>query len=348
MEFLNVTIWGNSIKDYLLAIGIIFLAVLIIHIIRTIVISKLKKIKNENGEIKYSFAIKSINKFLIPALYLTAMYIVIESLSFGTKADKIFTIVIYLLTTLYAVRFGIALLNYFLTKYVEKSRGEEESKRIKPLFAFLNFLIWILGLLFLLDNLGFKISTLIAGLGISGIAIGFAAQAILGDLFSYFVIFFDKPFELGDFVVFENIAGSIEKIGIKSTRIRSLSGEQITISNSKLTGTLVHNYKRMEKRRVVFNIGVTYQTKADLLKKIPSIVKEIIEKNENTLFDRAHFKSYGDFSLIYEIVYYILSSDYNVYMDVQQQINLSIFEEFEKLKIEFAYPTQTIFLNKGN
>ncbi len=346
MEFLNKVFFGNTIEDYITAAAVVLGTMLVIHIIRTVVVFKLKKIKDENGEVKYSFTVKSVNKFLIPALYLGALYFVFDSLSFGPKVDKVFTVVIYLLITLYAVRFGIASLNYFITKYVEKLKGPEESKRIRPLFGFLNFVIWITGLLFLLDNLGFKISTLIAGLGITGLAIGFAAQAILGDLFSYFVIFFDRPFELGDFVVFEGNAGSIEKIGIKSTRIRSLSGEQIIISNSKLAGTLVHNYKRMERRRVVFNLGVTYQTKSALLKKIPSIIKEIIEKNENTLFDRTHFSNYGDFSLNFEIVYYILTSDYNIYMDIQQEINLSIFEKFEELGIEFAYPTQTIFLNK--
>ncbi len=348
MEFLNNVYWGNTVKDYLIAVGIILLAILIIHVIKTAVVSRIKKIKDENGVIKYAFAVKSINKFLIPALYLGALYVMLNSLSFGPSADRIFTIIIYLLVTLYAIRFGIAALNYFLVKYIERIRGKEESKRIKPLFVFLNFLIWIIGLLFLLDNLGFKISTLVAGLGISGIAIGFAAQAILGDLFSYFVIFFDKPFELGDFVVFEENAGNIEKIGVKSTRIRSLSGEQIVISNSKLTGTLVHNYKRMEKRRVVFSLGVTYQTKAEQLKKIPVVIKEIVDKNKDTQFDRAHFKNYGDFSLNFEIVYYILSADYNAYMNVQQEINLSIYAEFEKMGIEFAYPTQTIFVSKEN
>ena len=197
----------------------------------------------------------------------------------------------------------------------------------------------------MLDNLGFNISTLIAGLGITGIAVALAAQALLGDLFSYFVIFFDKPFEIGDFVVFENNSGSIEKIGIKTTRVRSLSGEQLIVSNSKLTNSLVHNYKRMEKRRVVFNIGVTYQTTAEQLKAIPEIVKNIIAKNEYAQFDRGHFQSFGDSSLKFEFVYFILTADYTIYMDVQQNINLEIYEEFGKRGIEFAYPTQTVFLN---
>ena len=166
------------------------------------------------------------------------------------------------------------------------------------------------------------------------------------EIFSVTLLSSSTSFEIGDFIVFEGNAGSIEKIGIKSTRVRALSGEQLIVSNSKLTNSFVHNFKRMERRRVVFNLGVTYQTKSEQLKAIPALVKEIISKKENAEFDRAHFQGYGDFSLNFEFVYYILSSDYVVFMDTQEKINLTIYEEFEKMGIEFAYPTQTLFLNK--
>ena len=200
----------------------------------------------------------------------------------------------------------------------------------------------------MLDNLGFEVSTVIAGLGIGGIAIALAAQAILGDLFSYFVIFFDRPFEIGDFVILPNeFMGTIEYIGIKTTRIRSLSGEQIVVANTDLTNSRIRNYKRMERRRVVFKLGVIYQTTSKQLAEIATIVKTIIENQSDTTFDRGHFQSYGDFSLNFEFVYYVLSGDYNKYMDTQQAINLKIYEEFEKRGIEFAYPTQTLFVSKN-
>ncbi|MDO9079933.1 MAG: mechanosensitive ion channel family protein, partial [Desulfuromonadales bacterium] len=213
--------------------------------------------------------------------------------------------------------------------------------------TFLNVVIWVLGLMFLLDNLGFKITSVVAGLGIGGIAIALAAQTVLGDLFNYFVIFFDRPFEVGDFLVIDDKKGTVEHIGIKTTRIRSLGGEILVFHNTDLTNSRIHNYKKMERRRVVFQVGVVYQTTPDNLENLPLIMKEIIEKQEDATFDRAHFASLGDFSLNFEVVYYVLGDDYAHYMDIQQGINLAIFREFKEKGIEFAYPTQTLFMNKA-
>lgn len=207
-------------------------------------------------------------------------------------------------------------------------------------------ILWGTGIFFLLDNLGFKISSIIAGLGIGGIAVALAVQNIFSDLFSYLAILLDKPFEIGDFIIINDYMGTIEHIGIKTTRIRSLSGEQIVFSNSDLTGSRVRNYKRMNQRRVVFTVGVTYDTTQEQLKQIPGIIEKAIKSIDKTRFDRAHFASFGDFSLNIETVYYVLDRDYNIYMDIQQKINLEIMAEFEKLGIEFAFPTQTIYLNK--
>lgn len=345
-NFLDTKYWGNTIQDYIIAASIILLTIIVSQIIKKIIFIRLQKKNNEEAEKRFRFIAKSTNRFVIPALYFGAVYLALEFLSFGKSSNKIIEIIYSLLLTFFVIRFLIETLGYFLSKYFEEKRGDEDGHRLKPLISFLNFLIWIIGLLFLLDNLGFQISTVVAGLGISGIAVALAAQAILGDLFSYFVIFFDRPVEIGDFITFENKSGTIEKIGIKTTHVRSLSGEQLIVANSKLTSSILHNYKRMETRRIVFGLGVTYQTKADQLKIIPGIIKSIIEKHEVTKFDRAHFKSYGDFSLNFEIVYFILSSDYLQYMDAQEKINLEIYEQFEKLGIEFAYPTQTLYVNK--
>ena len=205
-----------------------------------------------------------------------------------------------------------------------------------------------MGLVFLLDNLGFKVSAVITGLGIGGIAVALAAQTILGDLFAYFVIFFDRPFEIGDFIIVGDKLGSVEYIGLKTTRVRSLSGEQLVFSNKDLTDSRIHNYKKMERRRVVFQLGVIYQTTLEQVKEIPAIVKQIIENQKDTAFDRGHFAKYGDFSLNFEFVYYVVGSDYNKYMDIQQAINLEIYKVFEEKGIEFAYPTQTLFMSMLN
>lgn len=340
--------FGNTILEYLIASLSIVITFLIIHFIKKFVIKRIQRNVDTSKNQRLKLLIRGINRRLIPLLYLGAVYIALETLSFGTKTDKIISTVYLIIAVWFGVRFTISVLEYTVGNFIERTRGEDEGRKLKPILSFVSFLVWIIGLLLLLDNLGFNISTLIAGLGITGIAVALAAQALLGDLFSYFVIFFDKPFEIGDFVVFEGISGNIEKIGIKTTRIRSLSGEQLIASNSKLTNTLLHNYKRMERRRIVFNLGVTYQTKPEQLKIIPELVKSIITKNDLAQFDRGHFGSFGDSSLNFEFVYFVLSSDYVVYMDTQQKINLEVYEEFAKRGIEFAYPTQTIFLNKEN
>jgi len=197
-----------------------------------------------------------------------------------------------------------------------------------------------------LHNLGIDITALIASLGIGGIAVALAVQNILADLFACLTISFDKPFVIGDFIIVGDLMGTVEHIGLKTTRIRSLSGEQLVFSNNDLLGSRIRNFKRMYERRVVFNFGVVYQTSYDHLAEIPAMVKKVIGAQEQTRFDRAHFKSYGDSSLDFEVVYYVLVPDYNTYMDIQQAINMSLFRQFEKKGIQFAYPTRTLYINQ--
>nr|HPM31756.1 mechanosensitive ion channel family protein [Chryseolinea sp.] len=224
--------------------------------------------------------------------------------------------------------------------------GEQKIKQINGIIIVINVVIWAVGLLFLFHNLGYNVTAIVAGLGIGGIAIALAAQNILGDLFNYFVIFFDQPFEIGDFIVVDDKKGAIEYIGVKTTRIRSLSGEQLIIPNSDLTNSRVHNFKRLESRRTVFTFGIVYNTPIEKIRAVPGLIKQIVEEQSNAKFDRAHFASYGSFSLNYEVVYFVGSPEYNEFMDIQQTINFRIFEEFKKREIEFAYPTQTLLMNK--
>ena len=139
--------------------------------------------------------------------------------------------------------------------------------------------------------------------------------------------------------------GSVEHIGLKTTRVRSLSGEQLIFSNSDLLNSRIRNYGRMYERRVVFNIGVTYDTSRELLRRIPGMIRAAVEARDQTRFDRSHFMKYGDYALQFETVYYVLSPDYNIYMDIQQAIYLAIHEAFEQNRIEFAYPTQTLYVS---
>jgi len=198
--------------------------------------------------------------------------------------------------------------------------------------------------LLVLDNLGFNITTLVAGLGVGGIAVAMASQSVLADLFASLSILLDKPFKVGEFIIVGDMMGSVENIGLKTTRVRSLGGEQLVFSNADLLSSRIRNYRRMEERRVVFTIGVEYSTSYEKLKRIPGMIKDIILSVDHTRFDRSHFMNYGDFSLNVETVFYVLSSDYNLYADVRQEINLALFKKFEDEGIVFAFPSQTVYL----
>jgi small-conductance mechanosensitive channel len=198
-----------------------------------------------------------------------------------------------------------------------------------------------------LANLGIDITALVAGLGIGGVAIALAVQSILGDLFASLSIVLDKPFVYGDFIVVDDLKGTVEHIGLKTTRLRSLSGEQLVFSNSDLLGSRIRNFKRMYERRVEFSVGVVYQTPTDKLERIPAILRAIVERHSDLRFDRAHLKELGASSLNFEVVYFVLRSEYNHFMDRQQEICLQIFRVFEEEGIDFAYPTQTVFLARS-
>ena len=226
------------------------------------------------------------------------------------------------------------------------SKGKENKKTSAVISMAVRVLLWAIGSLLILSNLGFNVNSLIASLGIGGIAISLALQNILGDIFSSFSIAIDKPFEEGDFIIAGEHKGTVKHIGLKTTRIQALQGEEIVISNTELTSTRVSNFKKLKERRIVFNISAAYETPVKQLKRIPKIIKEIIEKEKKARFDRAHFSTMGDFSLDFEVVYLILDDDYAVYMNTQQRINLAILEAFEKEGINIPYPTETVHLSK--
>jgi small-conductance mechanosensitive channel len=234
----------------------------------------------------------------------------------------------------------------------KRGRGAADDAAVTTTMGVLSFAvrlgIWATVGLLVLDNFGFHITTLLAGLGVGGVAIALATQNILGDLFASLSIILDKPFVVGDFIVVDDLLGKVEKIGLKTTRIRSLSGEQLVFGNGELLKSRIRNYARMEQRRIAFSIGVTYQTPGKQIEAIPSMIREIIEGQPKTRFERAHFKSYGPSSLDFEVVYWVLTPDYLSYMDIQQAINVAIYRRFEDENIQFAYPTRTVILAGGN
>ena len=345
---LDYSLWDNRVAAYLKILGAVVGGVVVLRILKYVVVKRVAAwAKGANVPIDDVF-VNNISKPLLPLLYLGTLYLALGWLTIGAGAARAVEIAAKILLTFLGGRFVIAVVANTIKYYwVAKAEDTAREPTFKALTPIIKIAVWIVAVIFLLDNLGLKVTTVVAGLGIGGVAVALAAQAILKDLFGYFSILFDRPFEIGDFITVGDKSGTVEKVGVKTTRLTSLSGEQLIFSNADLTDSRVQNYRRMERRRVAFDLGVAYETPAAKLKEIPAIVEKIISGVDGAVFDRAHFKSYGDFNLAFEIVYFVLGRDYGKYMDVQQEINLAIFEAFAKRKIDFAYPTQTVYLPKA-
>jgi small-conductance mechanosensitive channel len=277
-----------------------------------------------------------------------AFYAGVLVLDLPSKVDNLTIKVLIIAVLAQGAIWADALVVNLIKRLVEKKTREDVSSvaMITMFGSVSRVAVWSVVILLALDNIGLNVTALVAGLGIGGVAIALASQNVLGDLFASISIVLDKPFVIGDFIIIGDMLGSVEHIGIKTTRVRSLSGEQLVFSNNDLLNSRIRNYKRMDERRIVFSIGVVYQTPYEKLGAIPGMVREIVEAQEQTRFDRAHFSKYGDFALIYEIVYNVKIPDYNAYMDIQEAINLEIYRKFQEQGIEFAYPTQTVFVSK--
>lgn len=349
MDIFAYTIGNNSVKEYLVALAVFFSLFLILKVVRYIIIYLLKKIfariKTEFGDL----LVKIVSYTGWPLFLVVSLYLAVQFIRLPAGIETVLGYTLLVVTTIYVVISVHFLLDYLIRKIiVKKEEGEEELDN--PIVNLLGIIskiaLWIIAFIFILSNLGYNVTTLIAGFGIGGLVIAFGLQKVLQDLFASFSIYVDRPFIPGDFIIIGDDLGMVKKIGIKSTRIQHLGGQELVVSNRELTDTRIHNYKRMQRRRIAFNFGVKYQTPTEKLKEIPAMVREIITNIETAEVDRVHFKQFGDFSLIFEVVYYVTTSDYAVYMDTQQKINLAIKEKLEREGVDFAYPTQTLFLEK--
>ncbi len=337
---------GNSIKEWSIAIGLFAGLFILVRVFEYLFIRYLKTLAEKTDTQLDDFLIEVIHTSVVPMLYFGSAYFSMRSLKFNEKVYNVVHIALLFVFTFYVIRIITSAINYTVFAFLDKQEDSEvKKKQARGILIIVNVIVWMLGGVFLLDNLGKDVTTIIAGLGVGGIAIALAAQTILGDLFSYFVIFFDQPFEIGDFIAVDDKKGTVEYIGVKTTRIRTMTGDVLICSNTDLTNSRLHNFKRLVERRIVFQLGVVYQTTHEQLKAIPGYIKEAIDNVEGVRFDRSHFSGYGNFSLDFETVYYIEEQDYAVYMDKQQEIYLAIFKKFEDEGIIFAYPTQTLFLS---
>ncbi|NJL00486.1 MAG: mechanosensitive ion channel [Spirulinaceae cyanobacterium RM2_2_10] len=345
LEFLDTTFLDNQVSAYLLAVAILILGILVAYIVRAILVSNLKRWAKQTSTDLDNALIRLFSKALVPLIYLGSFYLAIDNLNLHPILDHTIDAVVISMATIVGIRLINSIIEYTLRVYLMRHDNPNLEQSLNALLPAVRIVIWAIGAIFLLDNLGFDVSAVIASLGVGGLAFALAAKGVLTDLFSYFSILLDRPFELGDFIIVDDFIGTVERIGLKTTRLTSLNGEELVIANTDLTDSRLRNYKQMRRRRISFQLGVIYETAEEKLQAIPGIIERIVRSVENVTFDRAHFASYGDFSLNYEVVYYVEGSDYTLYMDVQQRIYLEIFRAFAAQGIEFAYPTQVTRLD---
>ncbi len=337
-----MTYFENITEEYFFAISVFVIAAVVFKVIQWLILKRLAELAKRTKTDLDDTLIRIV-KSLKPAFYyFVSFYVAVKFLTFPDVANQIINGVLLAWVAYQAVTALHILIDYAIEKRARKE-GAEGQNAFKFLSNFVKWALWIVAALMVLSNLGVNITSLVAGLGIGGVAVALALQNILGDLFSSFAIYLDKPFEVGDFIEAGESAGVVEKIGIKTTRIRSTTSEEIVISNKELTSARIKNYKRLKERRAVFTIGVTYETPIDKLRSIPKIVENVVKAEKNVKFDRVNFKTFADSSLNYDVSYYVQTTDYKEYRDTEEKIALNIIEKFQEEKIDFAYPTRTIY-----
>lgn len=344
-DILQHTFLGNTVAAYGIALLNIVVGAAIAHLLKRLLLHRLKHWAKRTTTTLDDQLVRLIERPTLWLLYLGSCYVSLQSLTLYPPLAQLLMAVSIIFATLLLLQLVGSVAEYSLRIYGYIHRDQPNMRQsLNALIPAVRVVLWAIGIVFVLDNLGFDISAVVTGLGIGGVAIALASQGILQDLFSYFSILLDRPFEIGDFIAIGNMAGTVEQVGIKTTRLKSLDGEQLILANTDLTASRIQNFKRMAQRRIAFNLGVTYETTAEQLEKIPKLIRNVIEEIPQVTFERAHFASFGDFSLDYEIVYLVETNDYTVYRDAQQTINLAIKEQFEKTGIEFAYPTQLTYV----
>ena len=348
-QITTLPVFTNTPMQWLVAVSVVGLVLAVLITLRRIVRSYCKRMQATAHTELLEIPLGVLSRTTFLFLLALSLYAGLQSLTMGPTTARVLgsavTISLFWQAGVWAVAAASAWIDLKRRRSMTVDRAMVGSLGVIGFMV--NLLIWALVLLLTLDNLGVDITALVAGLGIGGIAVALAVQNILGDLFASLSITLDRPFIVGDFLSVGDFLGSVEYIGIKSTRLRSLSGEQIIMPNADLLGSRVRNFGRMAERRVLFGTNITYETPIDTVERIPALIKQIVESEKDTPFDRSHFAKHGAASLDFETVYYVLSPDYNRFMDIQQAINLRLHRELNALGVEFAYPTQRLIVESS-
>ncbi len=339
--------YGNSLGEWLIAacVGVAAWSCLILS--RRLLASRAERYSAPHHSLPvrlFFYLVSRTRQFFLLALALDAAQ---ESLTFSARIQHIVSNSLLILVLLQVGSWAVRAVRFYLElKELERGPDRVFAGSLDIINFVARMLIWSLLILVALDNLGVNITALLAGLGVGGVAVALALQNILGDLFASLSIALDKPFVVGDSLNIDTFTGSVERIGIKTTRLRSETGEQIILSNADILKSRVRNYGRMPEQRTLMTIRVTYTTPGDTLRHIPKLLEDIVREQANTRFDRCHLKTMGDSSLHFELSYFVQQPKLNPLMDLQQSVLFRIIDEFARLGIEFAYPTQRILLER--
>jgi len=342
---MNYTFLNNSLLDWTLAITITLLVTGALFVLKRALVRRLTMLASRTSTNIDDLAVTMIGSTRALALLVIGLYAGSTVLEMSGQMQLFLTRLAIATALIQAALWGDAGVRAWLNRYRMSHDADPARATSTAALGFIaRIVLWAVVVLMILDNLGFNITTLVASLGIGGIAVALAVQNILGDLFSSLSIVMDKPFVIGDTILVDGTLGTVEHVGLKTTRVRALGGEQIIFSNTDLLNSRIHNLRRMETRRVVFTVGVTYGTPGETLRAIPELIAGIIRSQEQVRFDRAHFSKFNASSLDFEVVYIVNTADYAVHMDVQQEIYLRLYNCFTERGIEFAFPTQTVHL----
>jgi small-conductance mechanosensitive channel len=342
---LDETIYGNSVRAWLVATLALVVALALLVFARRLITRRVaapvRRTKTQFDDLALDVAKRTRIYFLFAIALVIAVRFVELPTRIGTLLDRLVGLVVLL----QAARWATGVIGFYVARHIEKRRGTSDAANLwaaRMLGLAASVAVWAIMLVAVLDNLGFDVTTLVTGLGIGGIAIALAVQNVLGDVFAAMSIVLDKPFVVGDFIVVDSFSGTVEQIGLKTTRLRSLSGEQIIVANSELLKGRIRNYKRLYERRNVILTDVALGTPTDVVRQIPGMLRAIVEAQQPVRFDRSHFAAYTESGLRFETVYFVLDPDYNTHMDIQQAIYLAILERLRSDGIELALPTRVI------
>lgn len=337
---------GNVLAPWAVALALTLLVGLALSLIRLQLGRRLGRFAARDDAQLSCYAAAVVNGTRQAVVWIVALFVGARAVDLPPRIDAALVSITAVALLLQAAFWVQRILDVWLRRRLERaSLTDAAGTTTLHLLGFVGrVVLWAVALLMILDNLGFNITTLVASLGIGGVAVALAVQNILGDLFASLSIALDKPFVVGDFIVVDTIAGTVEHVGLKTTRVRSLEGQQVVFANADLLQSRIHNYKRLYERRVLFGFGVRYGTPPATLMAIPGWVREFVTAQSGTRFDRAHFQGFGDSSLDFEVVYFVLDPDYNRYMDIQQAINLELVRRCAEEGVEFAFPTRTLHL----